>query len=68
MIPIKIWNEWEQIYNESKQEFNTLRNKKVKNKPIANSNKSRILNNKTGFEIKGLNKFIENEEKSYINK
>ena len=32
----------------------------VKNKLISNSNKSMILNNKIGFENKGLNKFIEN--------
>ena len=53
-----------QTYNECKQELNTLRNKKIKNKPITNSNKSMILNNKIGFENKGLNKFIENVEKS----
>ena len=64
MIPIKIWNEFGQTYNECKQELNTLRNKKIKNKPITNSNKSMILNSKIGFENKGLNKFIENVEKS----
>ena len=64
MISIKIWNECGQTYNECKQELNTLRNKKIKNKPITNSNKSMILNNKIGFENKGLNKFIENVEKS----
>ena len=67
MIPIKIWNECEQTYNEWKQEFISFRNKKAKNKPTANRNKSMILNNKIGFENKGLNKFIENLEKSYIN-
>jgi len=67
MIPIKIWNECEQTYNEWKQEFISFRNKKVKNKLIANRNKCMILNNKIGFENKGLNKFIENLEKSYIN-
>ena len=67
MIPIKIWNECEQTYNKYKQEFNTLRNKNVKNKKIGNSNKSMILDNNIGFENKELNKFIENIEKSYIN-
>ena len=42
MIPIKIWNECEQTYNECKQEFISFRNKKVKNKLIANRNKSMI--------------------------
>ena len=32
----------------------------VKNKLISNRNKSMILNNKIGFENKGLNNFIEN--------
>ena len=67
MIPLNIWNKCEQIYNECKQEFNTLNNKKVKKKLIVNNNKSMILNNKIGFENHGLSKFIENIEKSYIN-
>ena len=67
MIPLNIWNKCEQTYNECKQEFNTLNNKKVKKKLIVNNNKSMIINNKIGFENHGLSKFIENIEKSYIN-
>ena len=72
MIPIKIWKRCEQTYNECKQEFNSLSNKKDKKKLSVNNKRSMNnlkirRNNKIYFENQGLSKFIENIEKSYIN-
>ena len=71
MLPLKIWDKCEQMYDKSKLKYNSL-NKKIKKNGKPNlyfkrnfsvTNISNSINLKNKFENQGLNDFIENIEK-----
>ena len=78
MMPLKIWNKCQKIYDECKQEHKIhLKNNEAK-KETSNLNKNFLKNSsmknlsirrnsKNKFENQGLDKFIENIDKSNIN-
>ena len=74
MMPLKIWNKCQKTYDECKQELKiNLKNNQAK-KETNNLNKNSSMKNlgirrneKNIFENQGLDKFIENIDKSYIN-
>ena len=74
MMPLKIWNKCQKTYDECKQKLKiNLKNNEAK-KEINNLNKNLSMKNlgvrrneKNLFENQGLDKFIENIDKSNIN-
>ena len=78
MMPLKVWNKCKKIYDECKQEYKTnLKNNGAKKETknlntiiIKNSSVKNLRigkNKKNKFENQGLDKFIENIDKSNIN-